>query len=52
VALRDAIEEFRKGFEKTGGELLVNEEPAEALAEADVKPETVKRYTPPPAETE
>jgi F-type H+-transporting ATPase subunit alpha len=53
VALRDAVEEFRKGFEKTGGELLVNEEPAEALNPDDVEAETLKRYTPPPpAETE
>ncbi len=31
TALEDAIEQFRSGFEKTGGELLVNEEPAEPL---------------------
>ena len=31
VALKDAIEQFRRRFEKTDGELLVTEEPAEAL---------------------
>jgi F-type H+-transporting ATPase subunit alpha len=52
TALRDAIEQFRSGFEKTGGELLVNEEPAEPLDEADVKPEGIKKrpVAPPAAE--
>jgi len=43
VALKDAIDEFRKGFEKTGGELLVNEEPEEPMEAGEVKPETVQR---------
>jgi F-type H+-transporting ATPase subunit alpha len=50
VALKDAIDEFRRGFEKTGGELLVTEEPAEPLAEKDVELETIPKYVP-PAET-
>src|SRR5213076_3483541 len=31
AALKDAIEEFKKGFETSAGELLVTEEPAEPL---------------------
>jgi F-type H+/Na+-transporting ATPase subunit alpha len=52
VALKDAIAEFRSGFEKTDGELLVTEEPAEPLDEDDVQRETVKSYQPPRAEAE
>jgi F-type H+/Na+-transporting ATPase subunit alpha len=54
VALKDAIEDFRRRFEKSDGELLVTEEPAEPLAEGDVDQETIKRrpVTPPPAKTE
>jgi F-type H+/Na+-transporting ATPase subunit alpha len=46
VALKDAIEQFRAGFEKTGGELLVAEEPAEPLDESEVEPDTIKRRHP------
>jgi F-type H+/Na+-transporting ATPase subunit alpha len=53
VALKDAIEKFRASFEKTGGELLVNEEPAEPMGEDEVKLETIQQYSAePPAETE
>src|SRR3984957_18552581 len=45
VALKDAIEKFRGSFEKTGGELLVNEEPAEPMAEEEVKLETIPQYS-------
>ncbi|HEY2505163.1 MAG TPA: F0F1 ATP synthase subunit alpha [Streptosporangiaceae bacterium] len=48
VALRDAIDQFRARFEKTGGELLVREEPVEPIGEGDVEPETIKRRPPPP----
>jgi len=51
VALKDAVEQFRTGFEKTGGELLVTEEPAKPLAEEEVQPETIHQYDI-PAETE
>ena len=44
VALKDAIEKFRTGFEKTGGDLLVTEEPAKPLDEDEVKPETIHQY--------
>jgi F-type H+-transporting ATPase subunit alpha len=54
VALRDAVEEFRRGFEKTGGELLVStepEEPVEPMGPSEVQPEVIQqqRGTPPPA---
>jgi F-type H+-transporting ATPase subunit alpha len=49
VALKDAIDEFRKGFEKTGGELLVNEEPEEPMDSSEVRPVAIQRRTPPPA---
>jgi F-type H+/Na+-transporting ATPase subunit alpha len=44
VALKDAIERFRGTFEKTGGELLIAEEPATPLAAGDVKAETIQQY--------
>ncbi|HEX9623430.1 MAG TPA: F0F1 ATP synthase subunit alpha [Streptosporangiaceae bacterium] len=47
TALKDAVEDFRRGFEVRGGELLVKDEPAEAMDEDDVGPETVKKYVPP-----
>jgi F-type H+/Na+-transporting ATPase subunit alpha len=52
VALKDAVEEFRNGFETSAGELLVPpEEQAEQMKESDVQQEKVPKYTPrPPAE--
>ena len=50
AALKDAIEEFRRGFEISGGEMLiVEEEPAESMDEEDIDREKVTRYVPPPA---
>ena len=50
AALKDAIEEFRRGFEISGGErLIVEEEPAESMDEEDIDREKVTRYVPPPA---
>jgi len=47
TALKDAIEDFRRGFEITGGGLLVPEESAEPpLAEEGA--EGLTRYVPPP----
>jgi F-type H+-transporting ATPase subunit alpha len=46
TALKDAVEDFRRGFEVSGGELLVQEEPAEAMDEQDVEREKVKKYVP------
>ena len=45
VALKDAIDQFRATFEKSDGELLVSEEPAEPLASDRVEPEQVHQYT-------
>jgi F-type H+/Na+-transporting ATPase subunit alpha len=50
AALKDAIEEFRRGFEISGGErLIVEEEPAEPMDDEDIDREKVTRYVPPPA---
>ncbi len=48
TALKDAIEQFRRGFEITGGAMLVPEEPAEPLDEAEEGRETLRRRVPPP----
>jgi len=53
TALKDAIEEFRRGFEITGGQLLVPaEEPAEPVTEGDVEQDQIKkrRTAPPPSD--
>jgi F-type H+-transporting ATPase subunit alpha len=44
VALKDAIDQFRRTFEKSDGALLVTEEPAEPLDAADVEAEGVTKY--------
>jgi F-type H+-transporting ATPase subunit alpha len=52
AVLKDAIEEFRRGFEVSGGEMLVSaeeDEPAEPMTEDEVEREKVPRYVPPPA---
>src|SRR3984893_12408302 len=44
TALKDAIEEFRRGFEISGGQLLVPEEdPAEPVGADEVEQEQIKR---------
>jgi F-type H+/Na+-transporting ATPase subunit alpha len=45
VALKDAIGQFRGTFEKSDGDLLVTDEPAEPLDADRVEPEQVHRYT-------
>jgi F-type H+-transporting ATPase subunit alpha len=51
TALKDAIEQFRRTFEKSDGELLVtDDEPVEALSEDEAGQEKVTRYTEQPAE--
>jgi F-type H+/Na+-transporting ATPase subunit alpha len=51
TALKDAVEEFRKSFETSAGELLPGEdEPAEALEEEGQ--ETIARRVPPPSKDE
>jgi F-type H+/Na+-transporting ATPase subunit alpha len=52
VALKDAITEFRAGFEKSGGELLVSTEHEEPLEEGDVQHEPIQRHRPPPSQNQ
>jgi F-type H+/Na+-transporting ATPase subunit alpha len=47
TALKDAIEQFRRGFEITGGGMLVSDEPAEPLGEESS--DKLKRFVPTPA---
>jgi len=44
VALKDAIEQFRRTFEKSDGALLVSEMPVEPLDPADEQAEGIKKY--------
>ncbi len=49
TALKDAIGDFRRGFEITGGQMLVpEEEPAEPVDEGDVEQDQIKRRKPSP----
>jgi F-type H+/Na+-transporting ATPase subunit alpha len=56
TTLKDAIEEFRRGFEIGGGEMLVSEgdegDQVEATDEGDIDQETVVRRPPPPPPTQ
>jgi F-type H+/Na+-transporting ATPase subunit alpha len=52
TALKDAIEDFRSGFETGSGEMLVNEEPAEPIDKDDVEPEKVQKFVPPAKKNE
>jgi len=54
TALKDATAEFRRGFVKGDGDLLVTEESAEAMAPEEAGQEKITRYVPeqPPAEGE
>jgi F-type H+/Na+-transporting ATPase subunit alpha len=47
VALKDAVDEFRRGFEISGGGLLVPDEKAEPIDEADVEQEKIVKPVPP-----
>jgi len=48
ASLKDAIEEFKRGFETGSGELLVQDEPVEAMDASNVEQETIKQYRRPP----
>jgi F-type H+/Na+-transporting ATPase subunit alpha len=50
-ALKDAVEDFKKGFETGSGELLVQDEPVGAMDPDDEGQETVKRYKEPVPKT-
>ncbi len=52
AALKDAIEEYKKGFETSTGELLVKEEPVGALDPDQIDQETIKQYKQPEPKTE
>ena len=45
-ALKDAAEQFRRGFETSAGEMLVSEEPPAEVAESDVAREGITRHVP------
>ncbi len=48
TALKDAIEEFRRGFETSSGDMLVvPDDPAEAIDESEIGQEKVARRVPP-----
>jgi F-type H+/Na+-transporting ATPase subunit alpha len=46
--LKEAVDEFRKGFQVSSGDLLVQDEPVEPADEEDVDQETVARRVPRP----
>src|SRR6266702_2243341 len=46
TALKDAVEEFRRGFETSSGELLVKDEPVEPVEEEEIEREGVARVVP------
>ena len=46
TALKDAVDQFRRGFETSAGELLVSNEPPAEVTEADVAQETIVRHAP------
>jgi F-type H+/Na+-transporting ATPase subunit alpha len=48
VTLKDAVDEFRRGFETGSGELLVNDEPAEPLEASEVQQEKLRKHVDPP----
>jgi F-type H+/Na+-transporting ATPase subunit alpha len=50
VRLKDAVDEFRRGFQTGSGELLVNDEPAEALEESEVQQEKLRKRVDPPSD--
>jgi F-type H+-transporting ATPase subunit alpha len=43
TALKDAVGDFRRGFETSSGELLVKDEPAEPMEDEEIKREGVAR---------
>jgi F-type H+-transporting ATPase subunit alpha len=48
-ALKEAMGEFRRGFETSSGELLVSDEPVDPITEGETKQETITRQVPPPS---
>ena len=50
VALKDAVDQFRRGFQTSSGDLLVKDEAAEPLDESQVRQEKVRKHVPPASE--
>jgi F-type H+-transporting ATPase subunit alpha len=50
VTLKDAVEEFRQGFQTGAGEQLVRERDAEPLKESEVQPEKLRKRVDPPSD--
>ena len=48
-ALTDAVDTFKKQFETSSGELLVNDEPVDSMDEDEVEQETIKKHVRKPA---
>jgi F-type H+-transporting ATPase subunit alpha len=48
TSLKDAVDGFRRTFETNTGELLVSDEPVEALNEDEIEQETIARRNPAP----
>ncbi len=46
TALKDSIDDFRRGFETSDGHLLVSDEPVKPVAATEVTPETVVKHVP------
>jgi F-type H+/Na+-transporting ATPase subunit alpha len=47
TALKDAVEDFRRGFETSSGQLLVTDERVQPVEDAEIVPEQVARVRPP-----
>jgi F-type H+/Na+-transporting ATPase subunit alpha len=52
TALKDAIGEFRRGFETSDGQLLASDEPAKPAADSDITKESVSKHVAPPEDKE
>ncbi len=52
AALKELMDDFKKTFETSSGEMLVKDVPVEAMAEEDVSHEKITRYVPPKREQE
>jgi F-type H+/Na+-transporting ATPase subunit alpha len=50
TALKDAVDEFRRSFETSSGQMLVKDEPAEPADAGDVGQQQLKKRVPPPAD--
>ena len=48
-SLEDAMTGFKKQFETSSGELLVNDEPVASMDAAEVEQETIKKHVRKPA---